>query len=87
MDVHQWHCNTEMVPLGEDYERISVVCYARVKMKGCGSKQAESEKYDAWKSTFLTSKQKAALNRDQHQESIRQAEDEVAYLQELFGEE
>jgi len=87
MDVHQWHCNTPMVPVGDDYERISVVCYARVRMKHCASQEEEAAKYAKWKSTFLTSKQKAALNRERHQETLQKMEEEVAYLQELFGEE
>lgn len=29
MDVHQPHCNTPIIPLSDDYERISFVCYLR----------------------------------------------------------
>ena len=87
MDVHQWHCNTEIAPLGDDYERISVVCYARVRMQHCESKAAEHQKYVDWKSTYIGSKAKAALNREKHKASVEKMEEEVAYLKELFGEE
>tara|TARA_B100000123_G_scaffold156906_1_gene116096 strand:- start:619 stop:1566 length:948 start_codon:yes stop_codon:yes gene_type:complete len=34
MDVHEWHCNTEIKGKG-DFSRMSVVCYLREKMLRC----------------------------------------------------
>lgn len=35
MDVHQWHCNTEIKPKKKDYKRLSMVCYLRNNMIKC----------------------------------------------------
>ena len=35
MDVHRWHCNTEIVPITKDYTRLSLVSYLREKMLRC----------------------------------------------------
>ncbi len=35
MDVHEWHCNTEIIPVSEDYTRLSLVAYLREKMVNC----------------------------------------------------
>ena len=35
MDVHEWHCNTEIKPLSKDYTRLSLVAYLREKMINC----------------------------------------------------
>lgn len=35
MDVHQWHCNTEIKPKSKDYTRLSIVAYLREKMILC----------------------------------------------------
>ena len=85
MDVHQWHCNTPIEAVGEDYERISVVCYARVRMKNCQSKEEELSKYLKWKTAFIPPKKKAALNLQKNREEEGRKEEEVAYLKELFG--
>jgi hypothetical protein len=43
MDVHEWHCNTPMKGITQDYTRLSVVCYLREKMDKCkGTSLAES---------------------------------------------
>lgn len=34
-DVHQWHCNSAIEPLQEDYLRMSVVCYLRHNLVTC----------------------------------------------------
>ena len=85
MDVHQWHCNTEIEAVGSEYERISVVSYAREKMRVCGPKEEEGEKYREWLAKFLPPKKKAALNLLKHETLEAKKEAEVAYLKELFG--
>ena len=35
MDVHEWHCNTEIKGKKDTYGRMSVVCYLREKMLRC----------------------------------------------------
>ena len=35
MNVHEWHCNTEIKPKTKDYTRLSLVCYLREKMIRC----------------------------------------------------
>ncbi len=35
MDVHDWHCNTDIKGITKDYTRLSVVCYLREKMERC----------------------------------------------------
>ena len=40
MDVHEFHGNTPIVG-PEGHERVSVVCYTRVEMRGCGPWESE----------------------------------------------
>jgi hypothetical protein len=40
MDVHQFHCNTEIKPLTKDYTRLSIVAYLREKMIECSKKKS-----------------------------------------------
>ena len=35
MDVHQWHCNSEIVGKTNDYSRLSIVAYLRENMLRC----------------------------------------------------
>jgi hypothetical protein len=35
MDVHKFHCNTEIKAISKDYTRLSLVCYLREKMIRC----------------------------------------------------
>ena len=35
MDVHEWHCNTKIVPQSKDYTRLSLVSYLRENMIKC----------------------------------------------------
>ena len=35
MDVHEWHCNTEIKHKDENFKRLSMVCYLREKMIKC----------------------------------------------------
>ena len=35
MDVHEWHCNTKINPITDDYTRLSLVSYLRANMKKC----------------------------------------------------
>tara|TARA_B100000989_G_C19530176_1_gene469195 strand:- start:264 stop:1337 length:1074 start_codon:yes stop_codon:yes gene_type:complete len=35
MDVHKFHCNTQIKPITKDYSRLSLVCYLREKMIRC----------------------------------------------------
>ena len=35
MDVHEWHCNTEIKPISKDYSRLSMVSYLRKNMAKC----------------------------------------------------
>ena len=35
MDVHQWHCNTEIIGKTKDYSRLSIVAYLRENMIQC----------------------------------------------------
>ena len=35
MDVHEWHCNTEINPISKDYSRLSMVSYLRKNMIKC----------------------------------------------------
>ena len=35
MDVHEWHCNTKIIPRSKDHSRLSVVCYLRKNMLRC----------------------------------------------------
>ena len=39
MDVHEWHCNTEIKPITKDYTRLSLVAYLREKMINCKGKK------------------------------------------------
>lgn len=43
-DVHEWHCNTAMLPISPDWERLSLVLYYRNKMGLCGDWNAEIER-------------------------------------------
>ena len=38
MDVHEWHCNTKLIPIDKDYTRLSLVAYLREKMIRCKNK-------------------------------------------------
>jgi hypothetical protein len=40
-DVHEWHGNTALVGDPATYERITLVCYYRARMRECGSAAAE----------------------------------------------
>ena len=35
MNVHEWHCNTQIKPITKDYTRLSMVAYLREKMIKC----------------------------------------------------
>ena len=35
MDVHQWHCNSTIEPISNDFLRLSFVCYLRKNMTKC----------------------------------------------------
>jgi hypothetical protein len=35
MDVHEWHCNTKIIPVSKDYTRLSLVSYLRENMIKC----------------------------------------------------
>ena len=35
MNVHEWHCNTKIVPKTKEYTRLSIVSYLREKMLRC----------------------------------------------------
>ena len=35
MNVHEWHCNTKLIPIDKDYTRLSLVAYLREKMIKC----------------------------------------------------
>ena len=35
MDVHEWHCNTKIIPITKDYTRLSMVAYLRKNMINC----------------------------------------------------
>jgi hypothetical protein len=35
MDVHEWHCNTKIIPVSKDFSRLSLVAYLREKMVKC----------------------------------------------------
>ena len=35
MDVHEWHCNTKITPISDDYTRLSLVSYLRENMIKC----------------------------------------------------
>ena len=35
MNVHEWHANTKIIPITEDYTRLSLVSYLREKMLRC----------------------------------------------------
>ena len=35
MDVHEWHCNTKIIPVTKDYTRLSMVAYLRKNMIKC----------------------------------------------------
>lgn len=39
MDVHQYHCNTEIKPITKNYTRLSIVAYLREKMIDCAKKK------------------------------------------------
>lgn len=52
MQVHEWHCNTEIV--GEDYSRLALVCYLREKIKDCVGHHVYSVKADEGLGTVLT---------------------------------
>lgn len=41
MDVHQWHCNTEIKSV-DDYTRLSIVAYLREKMILCKNEQLDN---------------------------------------------
>lgn len=38
MDVHEWHCNTEIKGITKDFTRLSIVCYLRNNMIKCKEK-------------------------------------------------
>lgn len=40
MDVHQYHCNTEINPISKEYTRLSIVAYLRDKMIECSKKKS-----------------------------------------------
>lgn len=42
-DVHQWHCNTELVGISKHWTRLSCVFYFRKKIVGCQSLEQEIE--------------------------------------------
>ena len=35
MNVHEWHCNTKLIPITKDFTRLSLVAYLREKMIKC----------------------------------------------------
>jgi hypothetical protein len=35
MDVHEWHCNTKLIPIDKDFTRLSLVAYLREQMIKC----------------------------------------------------
>jgi hypothetical protein len=35
MDVHEWHCNTKLIPIDKDFIRLSLVAYLREQMIKC----------------------------------------------------
>jgi len=35
MNVHEWHCNTKIIPITKEYSRLSLVAYLREKMIKC----------------------------------------------------
>ncbi len=43
VDVHEWHGNTELIPVSKYWTRLSTVHYFRSKMVGCKSLQEELE--------------------------------------------
>lgn len=48
MNVHEWHCNTEIIPKSENYMRLSIVCYLRenmIKCKGLNVTNYRENKY------------------------------------------
>lgn len=58
MDVHEAHANTELRPAVEgedDWERISIVCYARMDMARCDTFAEETAKRDSWLANSYTS--------------------------------
>jgi hypothetical protein len=40
MDVHEYHCNTEINPISKEYTRLSIVAYLRDKMIECSKKKS-----------------------------------------------
>lgn len=58
-DVHEWHGNTEIVPLSRDFQRCTLVCYYREKMNLCGTPEQELElakKFIETRSTMIDAK-------------------------------
>ena len=55
MDAHQWHGNTQIVPLSDDAERISIVCYYRTDMAKCGTAEEEAARAQAFAEKRATS--------------------------------
>jgi hypothetical protein len=56
MDVHEWHGNTlqtSLVEGADDWERISFVCYCRVDLVRCGTREEENLKHENWKRSEL----------------------------------
>jgi hypothetical protein len=59
MDAHEWHGNTQLVCAcgnalngpcpGCGAERISLVCYMRTKLTGCGSPEEEHARAEEWR--------------------------------------
>ena len=81
MDVHEWHGNTEIVSEYDNYERVSVVCYYREKMKNCDSWDEEMQKRDQWKKKKTERKQKRKSSR----ENSKDLPDEVDGVEELLN--
>lgn len=82
MDVHEWHGNTLLSSVEEgkdDWERISVVCYVRVKMEQCGSVEEETEKFERWKNTTFKNPSQ------RHDDLIRTTEDQKKRREEDLG--
>jgi len=85
MDVHQWHGNTKMIPRNpeEEWERVSLVCYCRVDLKKCGTKQEEREKYEKWRGGSIVN----SLEKHEFrvQEIEKRSKEEHQNLEEFMG--
>ena len=68
------------------FDRLSLVCYARYGMRECEGKEKELQKYQNWKETFLSSKEKATYLERVRQQNSKNAEEELAFLQDLLAE-